>query len=340
MTISDLRWFTNTDAALRRCWHPVAALDALDGDGPHRVRLLGEDHVIFRSNGHWSGMSDRCPHRFAPLSAGRLDVSPDGTVLRCGYHGWCFDASGTCVEIPAIGAEGRVPPAAHLQPAAELAERYGLLWMSLEEPITPLPEVVEWGDTSFGVARVPASDWNASAAQMADNFLDVGHFPFTHTATIGDADDQLVGDYMLERTGWTFQARHEHSARLSDGSGVMSHRVMDFECTAPHHVRIRLDYGEHGVMVLLFFHQPVDEDTTRLYCIELATELADAPDRVAGAIEFQLAVAGEDRVMLERLKVKAVPLASGAEANTRADRITVELRRVLADLVGAAADTP
>jgi nitrite reductase/ring-hydroxylating ferredoxin subunit len=53
---------------------------------------------------------DRCPHRRAPLSAGAVE----GGVLRCPYHGWAFAGDGTCVDIPAIGAEGRIPGRARL----------------------------------------------------------------------------------------------------------------------------------------------------------------------------------------------------------------------------------
>ena len=41
----DADWFDNEDEALRRCWHPVAEVEALDGDGPHPVRLLGDDYA-------------------------------------------------------------------------------------------------------------------------------------------------------------------------------------------------------------------------------------------------------------------------------------------------------
>ncbi|UDY37523.1 Rieske 2Fe-2S domain-containing protein [Dermatobacter hominis] len=53
---------------------------------------------------------DRCPHRRAPLSAGTVE----GGVLRCPYHGWAYDGDGTCVDIPAIGPEGRIPARARL----------------------------------------------------------------------------------------------------------------------------------------------------------------------------------------------------------------------------------
>lgn len=328
-------WFDNEHPSLAACWHPVAEVDALDGPGPHAVRLLGRDLALFRSADGWAALPDLCPHRLAPLTAGTVE---DGTI-RCAYHGWCFDGGGRCVEIPAIGPDAHVPPTAHLAAAAGVVERYGLVWVALDEPVTPLPEVPEWGDEALGLARIPVHDWHASAAQMADNFLDVAHFPFTHTATIGDPDDRIVGDYELRRDGWTFSAHHRHSSQLLDGTGRISERTMDFVCVAPHHVRLRLEY-DHQVLVLLFFHQPIDVGTTRLYCIALDSTVAADPAASEATIALQIAVGTEDRNLLERLVRKAVPLTAGAETHTRADRITVELRRVLADLVKATAPTP
>lgn len=342
--LNRVPWFDNEHPSLRHCWHPIADLRDLDGPGPHPVRLLGQDWALFRADGTWVLLPDRCPHRLAPLTAGALIVQPSGkTALQCGYHGWCFDAGGSCVSIPAT-ATGHVPSTAHLRPAATTTEAFGLVWASIEPPMIGLPEVPEWGDDRFGLAHLPVQPWQASAGQMIDNFLDVAHFPFTHTATIGDAGDQQVGEYELNRTGWVFSALHRHSAKLLDGSGRLTERTMQFECTAPHHLRLRLDYGEHGVVVLLFFHQPVDVGATNLYCMQMDTAIPSPdPDEeranVAHAIAFQQSVGAEDRQLLERIARKGVPLDLSAEVHTRADRITVELRRVLADLAAATGAT-
>lgn len=329
---SDHTWFGNDHPALRRVWHPVAEVDELDGPGPHPIRLLGDDYVLFDTGNGWSVLPDTCPHRLAPLTAGSLiDLHDGSTVLQCAYHGWCFADSGTCVDIPAIGPGKTVPAGAHLGPAHAVTERFDIVWVALDEPVAPIPSFPEFDDASFGRAVMPRQEWNAGAAQMADNFLDVAHFPFTHTATIGDPDDRIVGEYDLSRDGWEFTAIHSHQAKALDGSGVVVDRTMTFTCSAPHHVRLRLDYPDM-VVVLVFFHQPIDADTTRLFCIEASTELHEHPERAQQQIDFQMQVGAEDRQLLERIRTKSVPLAPGIEANTKADRITVELRRMLAEL--------
>ena len=84
---------------LRRYWQPALLSGELDeNDGaPLRVRLLCEDVVAFRDTEGNIGLLDAfCPHRRAPLFYGRNE---DGG-LRCVYHGWKFDAAGTCVDLP------------------------------------------------------------------------------------------------------------------------------------------------------------------------------------------------------------------------------------------------
>ena len=337
------RWFTNENAGLRHFWHPVARVDDLDGDGPHAIRLLGVDYVLARLGGTWSVLPAACPHRLAPLSAGTIV----GDTLQCAYHGWCFASSGRCVDIPALGEGATLPPSAHIDTPAAVDERLGLVWVALDEALAPIPSIAEWDDDAFGLAVIPTQTWNASAAQMADNFLDVAHFPFTHLGTIGDPDDLEVSDYEVVRDGWTFSSVHHHSSKvLADAQSgetdtfATFHRTMTFRCDAPHHVRLHIDYGADGDLVLLFFHQPVDDQHTTLYCVALAENIADGRQQPEDHISFQAEVGREDRELLEQLVRKAVPLDPGVEAHTRADKITVELRRMLADIDSLAAQAP
>jgi vanillate O-demethylase monooxygenase subunit len=325
----------NDHPVLRRCWHPVARSEDV-GETPLQVTLFGERWVVARLEGGAgpvSALRDRCPHRFAPLSAGRV---VEGTFV-CPYHGWRFGGDGRCAEIPAVGLDVPAPAHAACLAAAAVAERFGLVWLALEPPLVPLPEVPEWGDRRFAVLELPLQKWRAGAAQMVDNFLDVAHFPFTHTATIGVASERLVGGSSVERGEWSFVAVYEHSARsllgAVDDERPAGGRRMEFTAYAPHHLRLRLDYPDEGTtIVLLFFHQPVDASTTHLYALELADNVADGRVAAEDAIGFQMTVAKEDRELLELMEVKAVPLDLTVEHHTRADRITMELRRMLADL--------
>jgi phenylpropionate dioxygenase-like ring-hydroxylating dioxygenase large terminal subunit len=85
-------------AALRGCWHPVAYATAL-ADAPVRVRLLGENLVLWRdSHGTPHVLRDLCIHRGTALSLGRVV----GDLLMCPYHGWQYGGDGVCRLIPQL----------------------------------------------------------------------------------------------------------------------------------------------------------------------------------------------------------------------------------------------
>jgi phthalate 4,5-dioxygenase len=89
---------------LRRYWQPALLSSELAAPDcpPMRVRLMGEDLVAFRdSNGEVGLFQQNCPHRGASMFFGRNEEAG----LRCVYHGWKFDISGACVDMPSEPAE-------------------------------------------------------------------------------------------------------------------------------------------------------------------------------------------------------------------------------------------
>src|ERR1051325_6291932 len=80
---------------LRRYWHPVGTALEMEQEPVRKVRILGEDLVLFRSErGEYGLIEDRCPHRLMSFEFG----IPWETGLRCAYHGWTFNPAGRCVE--------------------------------------------------------------------------------------------------------------------------------------------------------------------------------------------------------------------------------------------------
>ncbi|KAK8934534.1 hypothetical protein KSP39_PZI015031 [Platanthera zijinensis] len=86
-------------------WYPVSLIEDLDPRRPTPFQLLNRDIVLWKdtNSGDWVAFDDRCPHRLAPLSEGRID---ENGCLQCSYHGWSFDRKGSCVRIPQASAEG------------------------------------------------------------------------------------------------------------------------------------------------------------------------------------------------------------------------------------------
>ena len=82
---------------LRRYWQPIGALAELEGKWTRRVRLLGEDLILFRDRqGKLGLIAEQCPHRRASF----LHGIPTERGIRCPYHGWEFSAQGKCLNQP------------------------------------------------------------------------------------------------------------------------------------------------------------------------------------------------------------------------------------------------
>lgn len=335
---------TNTHPALRRCWHPVARSEQL-GEQPVGVTLLGEPLVAFRSGGRARVFHDRCPHRGAPLSVGCAEAGG----VRCAYHGWLYDADGCCTEIPALGADGRVPPRARLAQVGGVDERLGMIFVALDAPAPKvgLPRVPESEDSSFMMGELPVMSARASIGLLADNFLDTAHFPFVHAATFGAGEEREVGAFEVERSGGElgFVARYEHVFANREDPAVaagerplLQHRRLTYRLVAPFHLTLRIDFLEAGgTNTIGFFLQPETDESCRIFSAIWRNDLEGDEDRLAEAVDFEVKVVEEDVRIQETIARRVLPVDQTAEVHTRADRTTLELRRVLGELLGSLA---
>src|SRR5216117_1836743 len=132
---------TPVGALLRQYWIPALMSSELpERDGaPVRVRLLGENLIAFRvSSGKVGVIQNSCPHRGASLFFGRNEEEG----LRCVYHGWKFDCSGQCVDMPSEPAESNFKTKIKAT-AYACVERFGAIWayMGPREVPPPLPDL-------------------------------------------------------------------------------------------------------------------------------------------------------------------------------------------------------
>jgi nitrite reductase/ring-hydroxylating ferredoxin subunit len=114
---------------LRRYWQPVLGSTNVTGR-PQKVRLLGEDLIVFRDGSGRPGLLyPHCMHRGTSLFYGK--VEDDG--IRCCYHGWKFDVEGHCLEQP-CEPKGSTPGPQHRQPWYPARDHYGLVWAYMGPP--------------------------------------------------------------------------------------------------------------------------------------------------------------------------------------------------------------
>jgi phenylpropionate dioxygenase-like ring-hydroxylating dioxygenase large terminal subunit len=337
------RVLTNVEPALRRGWHPVARSDEV-GAGPHRVLLLGEPWVLFHDGTQMRAFIDRCPHRLAPLSLGQCI----GDTLQCGYHGWRFASDGRCVAIPSLGAGSAFPARAYLTPAARVEERYGLVFLAPDEPLVPLTEIPEAENGRFQFGELTPIRARASVGLLADNFLDMAHFPFVHGGTFGSDEAAEVPNYSVDRRGLSFSVSYEHIFANREDPAVatgerplMQARRLTYQLDAPFQLTLRIDFLESGGTNLIgFFLQPETEDRCRVYTTLWRDDLGGDAQRMADAVDYELAAVREDLLIQEAFDRLVLPLDPALEVHTRADRITLELRRVISDLMAGYDEVP
>src|SRR5262249_46641356 len=119
---------------MRNCWQVIAFANEI-GATPLARLACNEPVVLFRiQSGEAVALADRCPHRLAPLSLGRVV----GDHIQCGYHGMCFDHEGSCVRVP---GQEEVPARARVR-KYPLVERHTFAWIWLGDAALADPALV------------------------------------------------------------------------------------------------------------------------------------------------------------------------------------------------------
>jgi phenylpropionate dioxygenase-like ring-hydroxylating dioxygenase large terminal subunit len=193
---------------LRQYWQPfLRSSDLPERDGrPMRVRLLSEDLVAFRdSEGRIGLVASNCPHRGASLFFGRNEEEG----LRCVYHGWKFDVSGRCVDMPNEPADSNFKDKVHAI-AYPTQERNGIIWTymgALDSP-PPLP-ALEWNlvpeDQCYVSLRIAQCNW----VQTMEGEIDSSHSGFLHSSLNADADIER-GRAMQGSEGMLYKMLDKH----------------------------------------------------------------------------------------------------------------------------------
>lgn len=321
--------------ALRNYHYPVAYTHDVT-DTPVARTVLGTDIVLWRPPGETTVRAaiDRCPHRHARLSQGWLS----GDCLVCPYHGWQFGPDHRCTLIPAGGPGTAIPPGAVLDTVA-VTERYGLVWVCPGQPANDVPVLDEAEpDSGYTVIHELMDVWQASAPRVMDNALDVSHIPWVHRATVGSPDHPGVSPFSVERDGLRLRFTLTYTAAMSAqqkiNTGITTdtaERVTHVELVQPFVYRGVLEYPANGLRHVLFkTATPIDDHTT-LFCQFIARNDNPPPDRWEAIAGVDRAVQAEDAALLAGVPSQ-FPLDTTSEVHVAADRMTVEYRRILAEL--------
>jgi len=169
---------------VKNCWYLGAEAKEIAPGKTLARTLLNERIAFYRTeDGSMHAVEDRCPHRYVPLSLGRVK----GDVLECGYHGACFNGEGKCTSIP---GQDYIPAKAVIK-GYPVIEKYNFVWVWMGDPAladdtSSIPDIFHIHDSDEWDANIALMEsFPAYYELLNDNFFDLTHAQFVHPETLG-----------------------------------------------------------------------------------------------------------------------------------------------------------
>jgi vanillate monooxygenase len=242
--------------ALRNQWYCAAFGHELKQAPLGRV-FLNEPVVMYRkADGAPVAFEDRCCHRRAPLSEGKVE----GDNLRCGYHGFLYDPTGAAIWAP---GQDRLPPSARVR-SYPIVEKHGWVWIWMGDPAladaNAAPAYDKYDDpkwTSYDELIPIKADYFL----VVDNLLDLSHLPFLHAATIGSPED------IDPKLTWERGPDWVKGMRIARGLSPSARNLQE-----------GLDFRFDRAQIMLF--EPPSQVTIDILSNEFGKEYGDPTDRM------------------------------------------------------------
>ncbi len=244
-------------------WYPVAWSHEVKTGKAFATGFAGEPIVLVRPKGDkLFALEDRCAHRQVPLSKGVVN----GSAVRCCYHGWSYDASGRCIDVPYLG-KGKLPNGVKAYPCHEV-DGLIFVWPGLMPPAPPPSAIGLSGNKSYKTRRF-GKIVSCHYTFMHENLMDMNH-QFLHRRTTGKVFprylDRRVGDDWIE-VDYSFM-RPDQSPPLGEavivgslrGQSSNSQDLMTVRTEYPHQsLKFWISDGDPALDVWLGY-TPVDKE--------------------------------------------------------------------------------
>ncbi len=190
-----------TNFSWTKQWYPVTPISYLEPSHPTAITLLGKKLVIWRDKQQkWVAMDDTCPHKLAQLSLGSIDENGN---LMCRHHGWCFDGTGKCTNIPMLSDEKALETACKSERSQitiyPTQVQQGLLWIwadnsptaftdsTLKQPAV-MPEFqLDSSSTDWFMTEVPVG-----YTVSVESTFDPSHAQFLHNGIAGFSPERAI----------------------------------------------------------------------------------------------------------------------------------------------------
>lgn len=234
---------------IRNAWYCVGYPEEIGAGKTKALTVLGEPLLLFRrQDGAPKALLDRCPHRFAPLSLGKVV----GDEVQCGYHGLRFDGEGRCTANP--HGDQSIPRAAQVR-SFPVLERHDLVWVWMGNADRADPAVLpdfQVIDVRADRARVHGYlKTPANYALIIDNLLDLTHARYLHpmlTGVEGQRVEPARIDLRLEQNGESIVSVNES---FSEGFSPLAHLIWEHgEHPARIDFRSNMRWDAPGLMLL------------------------------------------------------------------------------------------
>lgn len=318
---------------LKRFWYPVMPIAKLT-ESSQPFQLLGENLVLWLdSAGSPAAVRDRCCHRSAKLSKG---VVIEGAI-RCPYHGWSFNAEGTCTNVPQLPS-GALPKTYRVD-AYRCQERYGYAWVCLKEPLTNIPDLPEAAVPQFRQIPEFYEVWHCAGLRLMENSFDNAHPHFVHAKTFGVEQEPVPPQPdSFEETEFGLRMRYvlpvfnsevqKQNLQMETGRTV---RISEGTWFMPFIRTLKITYPNGLIHLIFTAATPIDDRSSQIvqFCLRNDTEDAVTAESV---VAFDRAVTLEDRAILEGTDYD-VPLSASEEQHMATDKPGIVMRCKLAALI-------
>lgn len=317
----------------RRFWYPVAFQEDLVA-GPIARTVLATQLVIWAGlNGEPCAAIDRCPHRDARLSKG---WTCEGRIV-CPYHGWEYRADGRVEIVPQTPDVQKFPDRFSLE-TVSVAAQYGVIWVCLDAPIRPIPELPDGSVSGWRTIREFDEEWKTAAPRLMENSFDPAHTVFVHRATFGDTAKPDVDVPSVERTSYGMIAYNDLSVANPDSAQVVTgdldrtitvrHTKTEFH--APFLRVLQSTYPSGKIHQIITAATPIDNNRLRLVQWAVRND-SETESPAADVVAFDRRVTWEDQALLEEIWA---PYSEELNSNVhiKVDRPTVEIRRIYKEI--------
>ncbi|EPS67609.1 hypothetical protein M569_07157, partial [Genlisea aurea] len=229
----DIEYFVDSDDedissskfSWRDHWYPVSLVEDLDPRYPTPFQLLNRDLVLWfdASTSQWVAFDDKCPHRLAPLSEGRID---ENGHLQCSYHGWSFDGSGSCTRIPQASSEGpesrafKSPKACSTRFPTMISQGLLFVWpdedgwekaQATEPPMLP----DDFDKPEFSSVTIQR-DLFYGYDTLMENVCDPSHIEFAHHKVTGRRERAKPLPFKMQSSGsWGFAGANDDNPQIT-----------------------------------------------------------------------------------------------------------------------------